>query len=181
MAVARIKLRYEQRPKIAERFVPRAEGEAGAGEAAAPGEAEAARPDEAKDAIEQAPEAEAAVDLWELDPMEVDWAERDLETWAMSRADEGWPEELDLPPMTTGAGGENAEACRPSPRGERSKGGNGGDTGIAEATVRETARVPVGSKAEPDAGDGSPVANRPDARDGSPSGDGKPASGLIWI
>ena len=78
--IARIKLRYAKRPKVAERFVPRAEGEAGAGEAAAPGKAEAARPEEAKDAIEQAPEVEAAVDLWEPNPPPSDWAERDLET-----------------------------------------------------------------------------------------------------
>ena len=156
--VARIKLRYAKRPKVAERFVPRAEGKAGAGEAAAPGEAEATRPEEAKEVIEQAREAEAAVDLWEPDPTAADWAERDLETWAMSRAAEGWPEEIAPLPTTTDAGGENAEAFRPSPRGERSTEGNGGD-----------------------AGDGSPVANRPDARDGSAPGDGKPASGLIRI
>ncbi len=153
--VARIKLRYAKRPKVAERFVPRAEGEAGAGEAAASGKAEAARPDEAKDAIEQAADAEAAVDLWGPDPTA---AERDLETGAMSRGDEGWPEEIDPLPTTTDAGEENAEAFRPSLRGERSTEGNGGD-----------------------AGDGSPVANRPDARDGSAPGDGKPASGLIRI
>ncbi len=156
--VARIRLRYAKRPKVAERFVPRAEGEAGAGEAAAPGKAEAARPDEAKDAIEQAPDAEAALDLWELDPTAADWVEHDLETGAMSRAAEGWPEEIDPLPTTADAGGENADAFRPSLSGERSTEGNGGD-----------------------AGDGSPVANRPDARDGSGSGDGKPASGLIRI
>ena len=156
--VARIKLLCAKRPKIAERFVPRAEGEAGAGEAAAPGKAEAARPEEAKDAIEQAREAEAAVDLWELDPMAADWAEHDLETWAMSHAAEGWPEEIAPLPATTDAGGENADAFRPSPNEERSTEGNGGD-----------------------AGDGSPVANRPDARDGSTPGDGKPGSGLIRI
>ena len=153
--VARIKLRYAKRPRIAERFVPRAEGKAGAGEVAAPGKAEAARPEEAKDAIEQAPDAEAALDLWEPDPTA---AERDLETGAMSHAVEGWPEEIVPLPAATDAGGENAEAFRPSPRGERSTEGNGGD-----------------------AGDGSPVANRPDARDGSAPGDGKPASGLIRI
>ena len=145
--VARIKLLCAKRPRIAERFVPRAEGEAGAGEAAAPGKAEAARPEEAKDAIEQAREAEAAVDLWELDPMAADWAEHDLETWAMSHAAEGWPEEIAPLPATTDAGGENADAFRPSPREERSTEGNGGDASVDEATVRKTAR--------PDARDGS--------------------------
>ena len=167
--VARIRLRYAKRPRIAERFVPRAEGEAGAGEAAAPGEAEreAARPGskavkgkpgEAKDVIEQAREAEAALDLWEPDPTAMDWVERDLDAWAMSRAAEGWPEEIDPLPAATYAGGENAEAFRPNPSEERSTEGNGGD-----------------------ASDSSPVTNRPDARDGSAPGDGKPASGLIRI
>ena len=159
--VARIKLRHAKRPKVAERFVPRAEGEAGAGEAAAPGKAEATRPEEAKEVIEQAREAEAAVDLWELDPMAANWAEHDLETWAMSRAAEGWPEEI--APLLTASdeGGENADAFRPSPREERSTEGNGGDASVDEATVRETAR--------------------PDARDGSAPGDGKPGGGLIRI
>ena len=192
--VARIRLRYRKRPKVAERFVPRAEGEAGAGEVAAPGEVEceAARPDSkvaegkpggAKDAIGQAPDAEAALDLWEPDPTAADWAERDLETGAMSRADEGWPEELGLPPTTADAGGENAEAFRPSPGEERSTDGNGGDAAVDEATVRETARAPTGSEAEPDSSGGysRTAANRPDARDGSAPGDGKPGSGLIRI
>ncbi len=155
--VARIGLRYAKRLKIAERLAPRVEGDAGAGEAAAPGKAEAARPEEAKDAIEQAREAEAAVDLWEPDLSSVDPG-RDLETGAMSRAAEGWPEETAPLPTTTDAGRENAEIFQPSPREERSREGNGGD-----------------------ASDSSPVANRPDARDRSAPGDGKPASGPIRI
>ena len=127
--VARIKLWYAKRPKVAERFVPRAEGKAGTGEAAAPGEAEATRPEEAKEVIEQAPDAEAAVDLWEVDPTAADWVEWDLETGAMSRADEGWPEEIDPLPTTTDAGGENAEAFQPSPGEERSREGSGEDAG----------------------------------------------------
>ena len=142
--VAHIKLRYAKRPKVAGRADMR--------------EAEATRPEEAKEVIEQAREAEAAVDLWEPDPTAADWAERDLETGAMSRAAEGWPEEIVPLPAATDAGGENADAFRPNPGEERSTEGNGGN-----------------------AGDGSPVANRPDARDGSASGDGKPASGLIRI
>ena len=159
--VARIKLLCAKRPKVAERFVPRAEGKAGAGEAAAPGEAEAAGPDEAKEVIEQAADAEAALDLWEVDPTAADWMERDIETGAMSRAAEGWPEETAPLPTTTDAGGENAEAFRPSPGEERSTEGNGRNASVGEATVRETAR--------------------PDARDGSAPGDGKPASGPIRI
>ena len=66
--VARIRLRYRQRPKIAERFVPRAEEKAGAGRIDMPEDDGEERPGEAKDAIEQASEAEAAVDLWEHEP-----------------------------------------------------------------------------------------------------------------
>ncbi len=161
--VARIKLLCAKRPKVAERFVPRAEGEAGAGEAdreaARPGsKAAKGKPGGTKDATGPAHDAEAAVDLWEPDPTAADWVERDLETWAMSRAAEGWPEEIDPLPTTADAGGENAEAFRPSPGEERSREGSGGD-----------------------ASDSSPVANRPDARDGSAPGDGKPASGPIRI
>ena len=79
----------------------------------------------------------------------------------MSHTAEGWPEEIVPLPAATDAGGENAEAFRPSPGEERSTEGNGGNASVDEATVRETAR--------------------PDARDGSTSGDGKPASGLIRI
>ena len=192
--VARIKLRYAKRPKVAERFVPKAEGEAGAGEAEPPGEAgrEATRPGSkaakgkpggTKDVIGPAPDAEAAVDLWEPDPTAMDWAERDLDAWAMSRADEGWPEEIVPLPAATYAGRENAEAFRPSLRGKHSAEGNGGDAGVDEATVRETARAPTGSEAEPDSigGYSRTAANRLDARDGSAPGDGKPASGLIRI
>ena len=66
--VARIRLRYVKRPKVAERFVPWVEEKAGTGQVGMPEDDGTARPGEAKDAVEQAPEAEAAVDLWELDP-----------------------------------------------------------------------------------------------------------------
>ncbi len=67
--VARIRLRYAKRPKVAERFAPRAEGETGAGRVEMPEDDWAERPDEANEAIEQAPEAEAEVDLWESEPL----------------------------------------------------------------------------------------------------------------
>ncbi len=74
--VARIGLRYRQRPKVAERFVPR-ESKGGAvkteetgRDAVRPNSKTAeGKPGEAKDAIERVPEAEAAVDLWEHDPL----------------------------------------------------------------------------------------------------------------
>ena len=68
--VARIRLRYRQRPKVAERFVPRVEEKGGAGRVEMPEDDWAERPGETRDVIEQVPEAEAAVDLWESDPME---------------------------------------------------------------------------------------------------------------
>ena len=70
--VARIGLRYRQRPKVAERFVPRAEEKAGAGRVDMPEDDGAAQPGEAKEIIEQASEAEAEVDLWECEPPPVD-------------------------------------------------------------------------------------------------------------
>ena len=127
--VARIKLRYAKRPRIAERFVPRAEGEAGAGEVVAPGEAErfvpraegesgageaeapgevereAARPGSkavkgkpggVRDAIEQAPEAEAALDLWEVEPMEAG-DDAETETSTLSARPAGVPEVAAVP------------------------------------------------------------------------------------
>ncbi len=68
--VARIRLRYVKRPKVAERFVPRVEGETGAGRGEMPEDGWAERPGETNEVIEQAPEAGAAVDLWESGPME---------------------------------------------------------------------------------------------------------------
>ena len=70
--VARIRLRYRQRPKLAERFVPRAEEKAGAGRVGMPEDDGAEWPGEAKEVIEQAPEAEAEVDLWEAEPLAED-------------------------------------------------------------------------------------------------------------
>ena len=66
--VARIGLRYRKRPKVAERFAPRVEERASISQVDMPEDGWAERPGEAKGAIEQASEAEAAVDLWELDP-----------------------------------------------------------------------------------------------------------------
>ncbi len=116
--VTRIKLRYAKRPKVAERFVPRVEGEA-----------EAARPGEATVAIDVEDDAVPEMNGWEPDPTAADWAERDLETGAMSHAAEGWPEETAPLPTTTDAGRENAEAFRPSPGEERSREGSGEDAG----------------------------------------------------
>ena len=94
--VARIRLRYRQRPKLAERFVPRAEEKACAGRVDMPEDDGAERPGEAKDAIEQASEAEAAVDLWEHDPMEAG-DDGENKTSAVSAGPAGVPETTAVP------------------------------------------------------------------------------------
>ena len=66
--IALIRLRYVKRPKVAERFAPRVEEKASISQVDMPEDGWAERPGEAKGAIEQASEAEAAVDLWEHGP-----------------------------------------------------------------------------------------------------------------
>ena len=81
--IARIRLRYRKRPKVAERFVPWAEEKAGTGQVDMPEDDGVERLGEAKDAIERAPEAEAAVDLWESEPLaedtEIMWTDPNAE------------------------------------------------------------------------------------------------------
>ena len=81
--IARIRQRYRKRPKVAERFVPKAEEKAGAGQVDMPEDDGAERPGETKEVIKQASEAEAAVDLWESEPLaedaEIMWTDPNAE------------------------------------------------------------------------------------------------------
>ena len=159
--VARIRLRYKQRPKLAERFVPRAEREGVAGETGAPEETEAARleeategkPGEAKNATERAPEAEAAVDLWEHDPMEVG-DDGENETSAVSEGPVGVPEVTAVPrdaqsesPSIESTGGESSPGMTDmaaSVRAQPETTGHAGDSDTGESTARPL-RVETGS------------------------------------
>ena len=192
--VARIRLRYTKRPKLAERFVPRAEEKAGAGQVDMPEDGGAERPGEAKGAIEQASEAEAEVDLWESEPLSRAEVERDMtrkgrDRSAVSRSG------LALSPSVSDANEENAEVGRTDPSAEGSEaaaeqqGASQPELLFAEdvdadgRVVGGATRTGVYPGTEPD-GDGKPpgaTANRADMR-GKQSPDGaRPEGGMIRI
>ena len=192
--VARIKLRYRKRPQVAERFVPRVEEKAGAGQVDMPEDDGAERPGEAKGAIEQAPEAEAAVDLWESDPLAGAEVERDMtrkerDRSAVSRSG------LALSPSVSDANEGKMEIVRTDPDAERLE----ADAEPLEATQPEplfaedadadgrvvggAARADVDLDIGPDE-DGKPpraTANRTDMRGRNGSAGARPEGGMIPI
>ena len=171
--VARIRLRYRQRPKVAERFAPRVEGETGAGRVEMPEDGWAERSGETKEIIEQMPEAEAAVDLWELDPPLLrnghpDSASRPSPSppAVESGANEGKMEVADEP--------RNASQPEPSFAEDADAGGG---------AVRETARTEADLDVGPDE-DGRPpgeTANRADMRGRNSLDGARPEGGMIPI
>ncbi len=182
--VARIGLRYRKRPKVAERFVPRVEEKAGAGQVDMPEDDGEERPGEAKGAIEQAPEAEAAVDLWELDLPPPGNGNPD----SASRAGAA-------PPATeAGASEEKVSAVRTNPDAERSEATDkprdtsqpdplfAEDAGADGRVVEGAARTEVDLDTGPDEDGRSPgaIGNRPKAKDEAVDG-GKPENGPIRI
>ena len=161
--VARIRLRYAKRPKVAERFAPRAEGETGAGRVEMPEDGWAERPDEANEAIEQAPEAEAEVDLWESEPL--------AEDTEIVRTDPN-AERLE-------AADEPQGASQPEPAFPEE---TGASEGVETMAVREAARTDV----DPDSGPGDngrppgAIGNQPKAKNGAVGG-AKPEGRMIRI
>ena len=176
--VARIGLKYRKRPKVAERFVPWESkewaigtGEAGHGPSQTGSKTAEGKLGKAKDATGQAPEAEAAVDLWESDSPTVE-----------DGANDGKTEAVRTDPSAEGV--EAADELRNASQPEFAfpeETGASDDAGMT--AVREGARTGVNLDTGPD-GDGGPpsaTANRTDMR-GRNSPDGaKPEGGIIPI
>ncbi len=158
--VARIRLRYGQRPKAAERFAPREDGRA-------------ERPDETNEVIEQAPEAEAAVDLWESDPL----LPGNGNPASASRPSPS------PPAVESGANAERSEAADEPQDISQPEPSFAEDTDAGGGTVGETART----EADPDIGpdeDGRPPgasASRADMRGRNNPDGARPEGGMIPI
>ena len=191
--VARIRLRYKQRPKLAERFVPKVEEKAGAGQVETPEDDGAEWPGKAKEVIKQAPEAEAAVDLWEHDPLagagvERDMARKERDRSAVSRSG------LALSTSVSDADEENVEVVQTDPNAERleatdePRNASQSELLFAEDTdadgrgVGGATRTEIDLETGPDE-DGKPpgaIGNQPKAKDGAVDG-AKPEGGMIRI
>ena len=199
--VARIKLKYRKRPQVAERFVPWESkgwavgtGEAERGPSRPRLKAGEVTPGEAEVAAGWAPEAEAAVDLWEFDPLAGAGVERDMARKERSRSavSRSGPASS---AVTSDMNGEKAEVMRTDPSAEGPEADDeprdATRPGLSFAEDADTDGRVVGgavrTEADLDTGpdeDGNPPsapANRTDTQGRNSPADAEPEGGMIRI
>ena len=117
--VALIGLEYRKRPAVAERFVPREEGEAPADGAEAPEEVVVGRPDEATATVEGEPEAVTGTVRWEPDlTRATNGSEHGTDTGRRIHAAVDWSDLPLPPPAAASASEEKMEADPLNPAGD---------------------------------------------------------------